>query len=253
MRPVQPWVPEFKFYAVTLEGKAAVVNVDLAAALHGPLDSHPVRQELRVTLHSPREDGLCAPEEAPAASDLEIRLVEAARTWGWIFVGRLLTGGHFTLYFYAPAESVPEGQAARTLMTLAHGYELDGGSAEDADWSAYFGFLHPDLVQRLLIENRDQLHQLQQRGDNPEVGRDLHHTARFPAESEALSAAIALTQRAFRADAPVQRGADVWVLQFHRMDRLAHGRADELSVEVLEVVRHFHGEYEGWRAEIARR
>src|SRR5690348_5410852 len=100
-----PWEQNFDFYEGTNGDARAIIRVDLAAAEHAPVASHPVRLQFRVKMLEPREDGLRSEQEADALFKLEDTFVEAIVTAQHaIYVGRMVSRGYTEFVFYAPPE-----------------------------------------------------------------------------------------------------------------------------------------------------
>lgn len=250
------WSPNFDVYRAVVDDRPAVFLVDLAAAEYAPLDTHPIRLQIRVKLSSAREDGLRDAGEADAINALEDALVQRleARVDA-VYVGRFTNAGHTVFVFYFPATHAEEVRASLDVMVgaLPHGYQPEWLTDEDADWEYYVEFLAPDLFAHQQIENRRLLDELVSQGDLLDSIRTIDHMAYFPDEDAATRGAEALTEAGFEVDAPDGPGEDGrFALEFHRTEQLADGRPDEFTAEVLELVLPLDGEYDGWATIVVR-
>jgi hypothetical protein len=143
---VKRWEPDFDFWHAVLEETSAHMFLDMAAAQHAPLASHPVRLQVRLALLEPREDGLLAESEAEAVHGVEDRVTTAlAESLDAVFVGRLVAEGRATLAFYLPRASEPRADAeVKKLAGESAPYFLQWRTEEDAAWAYYFELLYPD-------------------------------------------------------------------------------------------------------------
>ncbi len=250
------WSPNFDVYHAIVDDKPAVFLVDLAAAEHAPLDTHPIRLEVRVRLVSAREDGLRDASEADAINALEDALVQRLEARiDAVYVGRFTNAGHTNFVFYFPAthaDAVREDPDA-LVGALPHGYEPEWTTDEDADWDYYVEFLAPDLFAHQQIENRRLLDELASQGDLLDSIRTVDHRAYFPDEESATRAAEAFEEAGFEVDPPDGPGEDGrFSLEFHRTEQLAGGHPDDFCAEVLEIVLPLDGEYDGWGTIVVR-
>jgi regulator of RNase E activity RraB len=250
------WSPNFDVYRAVVDDRPAVFLVDLAAAEYAPLDTHPIRLQIRVKLSSAREDGLRDAGEADAINALEDALVQRleARVDA-VYVGRFTNAGHTVFVFYFPATHAEEVRASLDVMVgaLPHGYEPEWLTDEDADWEYYVEFLAPDLFAHHQIENRRLLEELASQGDLLDSIRTVDHLAYFADAETAERATAALTEAGFEVDEASEPDEDGRVaVEFHRTEALADGRPDEYCAEVLEIVLPLDGEYDGWGTIVVR-
>lgn len=239
------WDPDFDTYLTVIDDVPASFLIDLAAARHAPLDSHPVRLQVRITLQAPREDGLRSEEEAPMVNALEDRIIDGlAERVGAVFVGHELSQGYVHVVAYAPRNRV--GDEAELLDWLEDdGYEVAWLTEDDTAWGMYFEYLYPGPWELQAINNRRLLTQLAAHGDEPTAPRLVDHVALFRDQAAATRASEPLRGAGFEVDAPEQDD-EVWVVQFRRTDALADGRADEFCAEVLSILDEYGGHYDGW-------
>src|SRR4051812_8232019 len=115
------WQENFEFYEAAAKTGRAMVSIDLAAAEHAPVASHPVRVQFRVKMLQPREDGLRSAEEAEALFSVEDKLVEAmCSRHEAIYVARGVAYGFSEFRFYVPATQRDAAvKLAPLLLSLA--------------------------------------------------------------------------------------------------------------------------------------
>lgn len=250
--PMPPtWEPDFDFYITSIDDKPASIVVDLAAAKASPVDTHPVLLGIRVPMRQPREDGLRDARELDALGELEDRFTEALeREVDALYVGRVVHDGLTTLYYYAPAEHRQRLDDDLPAITGDPGdYEPEWWVDDDAQWQLYEEFLAPDEYDQHMISNRRLLAVFTENGDKLDEPRQVDHFATFPSRAQAERAAASLRAAGFATDDLNEPDADeAWELQFHRVDHLADGRADEFVGEILDLIDPEDGEYDGWGA-----
>lgn len=237
------WQPGFDVYSAEVVDGRAVFLVDLAAADHAPLASHPVRLDVAVELQRPRPDGLRADDEADALYAVEDRVVQLVESSAdGLYVGRVTAGGRVRFVFYLPANAVvpaPEGLSP---------YVAEVGAQLDEDWSFFVDILMPGPYSLREMQNRRVLARMQELGDQLDLPREIDHLALFEELEQAARAAATLRRHGFRVDDLESDGEGRVGVQFHRVDHCAGGRIDEVSQEILDIVLAEDGEYDGWGA-----
>lgn len=250
----KPWEEDFDFYFSESMKARLVITVDLGAAELAPLPTHPFRLQARVTMRTPREDGLRQLGEADALFDLEDRLVERlGKVMPLLYVGRTVAVGDVILVWYAPRAVEALIDELTDVVTAERGdYEVHLSLAEDPEWTFYGNFLFPDVYNLQVMLNRRRLMTLAEHGDDGSLERDLEHLAYFESEARAQEAAKLLAGAGFDLDPPVVEEVSSpdeelnWILRFNREDSLAQGRVDEVCIEILDVVLASEGYYDGW-------
>jgi regulator of RNase E activity RraB len=243
-----PWTPSFDFYIATLDGDPAAIALDMGAADHAPVPTHPRRLAVRITMKHPRPDGLRSREEFDALSAVEDRISEALghELEAWM-VGRVVYRGSTDVFFYAPKpQPDDEERLAECIERNCSDYEVVTKWSDDKPWKFYFEFLWPDRATMQTMANRRVVMQLEEAGDDPSAVRNIDHFAFFDDQKACGRAAAALHDRGFTVDAPQEREDGSWSLQFHREDALAGGRIDAVTTEILEVIGEDEGAYDGW-------
>ena len=250
------WEQDFDVYFAHVEDKPASFVLDLAAAPHAPVATHPLRLSLRIPMRIPRPDGLRDAAELDALAALEDRFVEALeQKIDAIYVGRIVHDGHTTLWLYVP-EQYREAMEDLPSITGEPGeYEPLWAVEDDPQWELYTEFLAPGPYELQTIWNRRLLKAIEEHGDKIEVPREVDHMAYFPSREQALAAAAQLVVAGYRVDdlepeSDADADGDDVALQFHREDRLSDGRPDEFVGEILDIILPHDGRYDGWGAPV---
>jgi hypothetical protein len=238
--------------------------VDMGAAPHAPVRSHPRRVQVRVRMAHPRPDGLRDVSELEALGKVEDAIVARVEEGlEGIYVGRYLGAGFVTLVFYVPepAASIDDELENLDLEAAVRSfgpYTPQSASAIDAAWSFYLEFLYPDEVSLQQMLNRDQLRHREELGDCLDVPRTIDHLVVFASRVAADGAARALAAAGFRVD-PVRESTEgqpprtTFRLEFHRDERLDGNRPDAFCADIRALIAPFDGDYDGWGAAVVKR
>jgi regulator of RNase E activity RraB len=248
MPPTVRWEPRFEFYFSEHDGCPFSSFIDLEARKHAPLASHPVALRARLQMRDPRPDGLRSAAEAPALFEFEDSLVaRLAEALDSIYVGRRVGDGRTELLLYVPPSTDAEPAA---IAADLEPYDVSFTRVLDRSW-AHYAELYPDARQWRQIMDRRVLEALQERGDQPEVPREVDHMVYFDERTAAETAARALTERGFEFfDEPVKEREGKFALAFHRKETCAFPDVQRFVSEILDVVIPLGGNYDGWGCEV---
>ena len=108
----------------------------------------------------------------------------------------------------------------------------------------------PDPYSHQTILNRRLVKVFEDKGDQVDTPREIDHFAYFESQDQAEEASVALRTAGFEVDDldPPDEDGEPWGLQFHRVDAVGGGRADEFCAEILDIVLPLEGDYDGWGA-----
>jgi uncharacterized protein DUF695/regulator of ribonuclease activity B len=226
------WEPRFEFYFSDRDGCRFSTDVDLDARKHAPMESHPVVLRARVLMHDPRPDGLRSAAEAPALFAFEDRLVaRLGEALDAVYVGRVVGDGRTEFLFYVPHSTETEPAAA---VADLEPYTISFTRVLDRSWLEY-GELYPDDRQWHQIRDRRLLDTLEEKGDQPDVPRQVDHLVLFEDRPSAESAARILADRgfAFFTD-PVTERNGRFAVEFHRAETCRPSDVQRFVEEILE-------------------
>ncbi len=242
------WQENFDFYEAAAENGRAFVSIDLDAAHHAPVATHPVRLQFRVKMLKPRSDGLRSDEEADQIFAIEDALVEEVRTkHEGIFVARTTAFGFSEFIFYVPAARRDAAATAKGVAARFKPYDIEWLEEEDAEWERYFQ-LYPNQYAMQTMLNRNLVRQMVEAGDRLEIPRVIDHMAFFPSREKAEAASKELVAADFQVEQPREPSGDqkLWGLEFHREDACDGESPDEFTFEILDILEQHEGEYDGW-------
>lgn len=245
---MERWAQHFDGYRGLVEGRPVAFVIDLEAAAHAPLATHPLLVRVSIPVTDATGDGLPTDAEAARLDAVEDEVVDALETQvDAVYVGRRIHAGGWELAFYVPAQHkddvLARGAASPHRWTVT----------DDPTWR-YHDALQPDAYARQAIDNRRTLAQLAAAGDPGVAPRRIEHLAYFPSEAAADGACAALRGVGFTCDDVLGDRDDAddrecWALEFHRVDAPAAGGADRFTREILDAILPFDGSYDGWSAE----
>ncbi len=243
------WREGFDFYMVEFEDGPASIMVDMAAALHVPVPSHPDLLIVRMRMQRPQESGLRSAEEAQRLFGVEDAVIAALRLRDGLFVGRVVRAGSSDLFFYLPS-GVTRESVEPQLRVACQEYPPSLSLASDPEWTSYFEILFPDRRDQQRMVNRRLCERLQEQGDRPGLRRPVDHRALFPGEISAGAAVESLRAEGFQVDdpspPPPQSGHQMWALEFHRPESPTQERMDEVTLQVLDLLEGTGAHYDGW-------
>jgi len=259
------WEPQWNTYLARANGAVHSFVLDMGAAAHAPIETHPLRVQVRVKLQRPRPDGLRDATELDAMGKVEDAIVQRFQEkLDALYVGRYVGAGYTTFVFYLPT-LLGELRAHVTRLDLARAisdfgpYEPQWLSEDDPGWRFYSEFLYPDETSRESMLNRDQLRQRVEAGDRLEIPRLIDHFAYFTSSEAADAASRALEAAGFSVDPVAPPNVDAngpsrekWGVQFHRVEPLTHGRPDAFCAEIRSLLKPLDGEYDGWGGVVVR-
>ena len=141
--------PSWNTYDSSVEGAPHSFLVDIAAAPHAPLASHPTRLQVRVPLQRPRADGTRDASELDELAQVEDALTKRMDVaLEALYVGRFVGEGYATFVFYLPESLTNVDRAVDALdlprtVATAGPYPPEWFAEPDPGWTFYFGFLFP--------------------------------------------------------------------------------------------------------------
>lgn len=247
------WEPDFDVYFAMVDGAPASFMVDLAAGASAPVETHATRLQVRVTMKSPREDGMRDSVELEALGELEDSLAEwLEQTYDAIYVGHLICEGALHVVAYAPTDRVADPESLLEGFDPGD-YELGWLVEDDPEWGMLIEFMYPDPYAMQVIQNRRLMKARAEHGDDPSLIHPVDHVAAFESREQAEAAAETLKIAGFTIDGiePGEAG-EGWDLSFQRDERLDGESPDQFCIEILDLLEPHEGAYSGWGAAILR-
>lgn len=252
---MERWQQDYDFYLTQLDDQPATVVLDLNAAAHAPVASHPLLVTIVVPMQRPRADGLRSPDELDDLAAIEDQFVDALEAKvDAIYVGRVVHAGAMRLHLYVPESHRAAVDELPALTGPAPaGYTPSWSVDDDPDWHGHDALV-PDPYALQGIWNRRLVARFTEQGDMLDEAREIDHLAYFPTEAAAEAARVALAALGFRCDDVAGAATDtaddgLWAVEFHRDDILAGDRPDAFVGQILDAILPLQGTYDGWGAE----
>lgn len=234
-------------YFCEVDGKPAVIMLDLALAPRTPVAEYPQCAYLRIILQSPDQNGFALSNETRHIEYVEDTLAAALRKDGiGLYAGRCAVNGHVDLYCWLKSGTLWE-KTAEHIMAACPDCEWEGGSQDDPDWNVYRGFLFPGSYDLLQIHNRRSLEQLKEAGDDSERTRFIEHWAGFADPAAAAGFAAAAADMGYTASDPEEDPegeGPAWHIRLSRSD--APAEVEEQTFILHDLALAHQGEYQGW-------
>lgn len=244
---------DWDFYETEVEGKPAVVWVDMGIAEDAPIERLPVAAWVQVAMEAAGEDGLAGVEESARLEAVEAALKAGLVSKGTAYVGRIACGGRCDFHFYTAAAKGWKEQVSQALRAFPES-RFQCGSRPDRDWDIYLERLSPADEDLVRLQNRRICDTLQRSGDRLEQARVIEHWAYFPdADTRArfVAMAEALGCSVVERIEPEDRG-DQYGVRVAGTGVPAHRGIDEIVLPLYRAASECDGEYEGWETQVIK-
>lgn len=231
-------------YTCRVDGKPAVISLDLDLRDIAASRTHPQRFHVRHALRSPRENGLPDGTENEAMYALQDALVAAlGEDVRGIYLACLTNDGYREHFFQLPAHA--DGRAVAAKVESASGeYELETFAEDDPDWRYYHEFLWPDTRTMQYLMDRRVVQSLADNGDQHSVPRPVDHYVDVP--DEASGAALLAEARAAGFSGEVERRSGRWTVHLLRTDPVELEHIHGVVWGLHEMAERVGGDYDGW-------
>jgi uncharacterized protein (TIGR01619 family) len=241
----------WKPYLCNVNGELASIFVNLGLRDSVPMASKRWLLWAWVYFRMPRADGLSDGKEAPTLFKIEDTLnLCVSHACRAILCGRITTEGRREFYFYG---EVKDGfpKAVRKALAGFEGYRFDVGAQEDPDWEQYLNVLYPSPEDLQRIANMDLLDVLVEKGDVLTVPREVRHWMYFSSEpSRALFRDAATAAGFMVVSESSTEGKLPFGISVARTQSIEQNSIDRTVLELLNLSRHFDGEYDGWETPV---
>ena len=165
----------WEVYFCKVDDTPACIRINLGLAPLAPVQTLPFFAYVTITINNPDPNGFVSPEEFEHITTLENTLVTALTQNGAAtFAGCCTADGNRDFIFFVQSnENWDEKVDAALAQFIDYSYETS--IYEDPAWNGYFEFLYPSDEDMQIIENRKQLEEMQQEGDNLDAPRMIDH------------------------------------------------------------------------------
>jgi hypothetical protein len=242
----------WNFYLCRVNDVLASIALDLGLRKQVPDVSKPELLWIWVYFKSPRPDGLSSSSEFDSLIAIEKQITETLeQKFHAILSGRITTDGRREFYYYAGHSDEFEPAVAEALGHFP-GYEFDCGTKSDPGWNQYLNVLYPSDEDRQRIENRSVLEVLEREGDPLKGPRDISHWIYFRTigDRDAFWDAIRPLEYRLESQPDNPEGAFPFGLCIVRFQSVKQDAVDEAVIELFRRAKEFHGDYDGWEAEV---
>ncbi|MDC7677393.1 DUF695 domain-containing protein [Asticcacaulis machinosus] len=239
---------DWDFYLCQVDSAPASIFLDLGQKDRAPVKGVPLMCYVRVFMKMPREDGLSSNDEYQTLNIIEDSLEKEIGNKA-VYVGRVTTAGRRDFVFYAKDFAAFE-KAANKAMLRSPEYEYELGFKEDKDWSVYLGFMYPDARSLRNIMDRRVLESLKDHGDDLAVPRNLDHRVYFDCINDAKAFEKEVVAKGYSIESGNHEPDESSVfVDFYK--KAAPQDINDIIDELLPLVEHCRGDYDGWGCEVA--
>lgn len=245
---------KWDFYFATIDGDLASIFVDLNLEDRAPVPRHTHMVVVRLTMQTPRDDGLSSDEEYDALTAVDDVLYRAVcGRQNAIYAGRVTYAGLRDFYYYA-VDADAAAKAAAGAMKDLPGYKFEILSQADPEWTTFRGFLLPSPRDRQRMGNRSAADQLRDSGDPLTEAREIDHWAYFPSPAArddfvSRTAAVGYKLRTALEPDPATDGT-AFGAQIYRADIPGNELFDAITAELSKLAQECGGDYDGWESPV---
>jgi len=241
------------FYMSLVDDEPASIMVDLGIKSSVPMNSHGFMGYMRTKMNAPRPDGLSSQEEFDTLLKIEraVDHVISSDEDAHFYVGRNTSSGHRDFYFYTINLERLHQRLEEVVRDFPK-YVFSLGGREDRDWSSYLNFLYPSPADHQRMMDRQVCDQLEAKGDDLSVEREIDHRVYFKEKSSLKNYRDYLNDRDYY---DIQMGKTKPVFGTHFVDFKHLGAPNQVSDVVYDLYTkaiELGGEYDGWGCSVTK-
>lgn len=238
-------------YVTSIEGKPAMVLVDLSALSAAPDAARPKLLRVRVAFLDADPNGFRGEAEESRFAKMEEALVRAVEErLGARWVGRISRHGYAEYAFYA-ADGRSLDAVVQGVLDRHRPYRFHRDVEDDAAWDYLRAFLAPGPKELHQIRSRHVRAKLDGLGDVASVPRGIDHFAVFP-DAASRDAARAELERQGFAILSAETAEDGRRTLAFRHDAPSDLRTmTAVGYDLIDLCASRGGEYDGWGCGVA--
>lgn len=234
---------EWEFFQCQMEQGPASIFLDIGIHSSLPLADYSHLLNIRLTLKSPREDGLSSSEEFPVLCDLEDSIEDVFKSHKVIYAGRITYNKKREYYFYCRDFSCKD---ILTSKFSNFGYQVELAQVEDPEWSAYYQSLYPTADDWQVIKDRRVVDNLLKHKDNLAKARVIDHHAYFEDKQSVEFYVQKIIELGFKVES-IELGEDGrFQVDFSRDDKPEFPQITSITLPLRRLAETCKGSYGGW-------
>lgn len=165
-----------------------------------------------------------------------------------VFSGRITNTQHHTVkYYYTTQAGVFDG-LIESLREQFDEFDFDLAQQPDPEWKVFQEMLYPTEAEWQGIADQSVLENLKSHGDDLTQPRMIGHYIYFEREADLDQVASMLKEDGYEIVSKNNPSDDIelWGLSFRRVDHVGNGQITQVSVKLMNLVKQYNGEYDGW-------
>ena len=235
-------------YIANISGHSASIVFDKGVAASIKTLPENISYLVTARLIEVNENKLPTDAEAERLQDLQERLDALFMKDAGYSVGRVTYNGERHYFFYTNTASKDLSDAIyKTGLEL--GYELGGGSREDAEKEAYFENLYPDLESRQVMLDMRVIDLLLDKDDDIHAPRLVDHVSVFQSKQAAKAYAEWAVEAGYQLD-PIRKEGGLFkrtfLVETHNVTAVGVSDINPHSLGHFRKALELGGEYDGW-------
>lgn len=243
----------WEVYVKLIDGQKAMVSFNAGVSDYVPDEEYPYVAFVKVTLHSPKEDGLANDEEANDIGFIEDRLeMELLRWRSGKYIGRIISANEVNFIYYLKMDFEWVDTVAAAMKHFPE-YKYEFGSRVDSAWDVYQKLLFPTIKEWQIIVNHHACDGLKEQGDNLQIKRAVEHKTYFQNDENRQDFIALIKEDGFK----IQKEMEVslndeikYGVQFYRIDTPFYYDIDALTMKIIDLSSSCDGLYDGWESSL---
>jgi len=241
------------FYSLRVDNEIASIMVDLGLRSLVPLKTHKYMGYLRTHMNNPQPNGLSSQDEFDKLCQIGDTIENSIDASGGLhlYVGRNTSSNNRDFYFYT-CDSEQLDRCLREVIQKFPDYRFTKGGRDDAEWSTYLNFLHPNPSQEQQIMDRRVCEYLKSQGDDLSIVREIDHRVYFTNKSKMKLFEQYLGENEF---IKIQIGKTKPLLGDHFVDFVHLGAPKDIFDVVYDLFyksQELDGVYDGWGCNVQK-
>jgi uncharacterized protein (TIGR01619 family) len=239
----------YEFFFTEINGKPTMISPDLCYRKKAPIKGYDNLVSLCVDINEIRDNGFPSEEEFKRfIYPIGNEIMSLSRSCGFHYAGRIVSDkADFILYcgekdiqkikckLFDMMDKYPE---SKFLLRRS----------DDEKWEYYFDMLCPNKYEMQSIINRRIQKELEQRGDDSSIPREIKHWLYFKDKDDIEPFIRELETAGFQiiSTGDANRNGEYGIIAGHTI--AIDEQIDDITYELMDISEKHHGSYDGWES-----